>query len=86
MDTRERIVKILVERLSVELEDADHVNYDMDLFSNDEDEGFGLDSVDVLEVVVGVKNEFDIDLRNEENLQSILKSINTLAAYIDEQK
>ena len=58
----------------------------MDLFSSDEEEGFGLDSVDALEIVVAVKNEFGIDLRNVEDIKSILKNIYTLASYIERQQ
>ena len=86
MNTREKIVNILVERLSIEIDDMNNVDYDLDLFSSDEEEGFGLDSVDALEIVVGVKNEFGIDLRNVEDIKAILKNINALASYIEEQQ
>lgn len=86
MNTREKIVEILVERLSVEIEDRSNIDYDLELFSSDEEEGFGLDSVDALEIVVGVKNEFGIDLRNVGDIKSILKNINTLASYIEKQQ
>lgn len=86
MNTREKIVNILVERLSIEIDDMNNVDYDLDLFSSDEEEGFGLDSVDALEIVVGVKSEFGIDLRNVEDIKAILKNINALASYIEEQQ
>ncbi len=86
MNIREKIVNILVERLSVEIEDRNNIDYNLDLFSSDEEEGFGLDSVDALEIVVAVKNEFGIDLRNVEDIKSILKNINTLASYIERQQ
>ena len=86
MDTRKKIVRILVEELSVEIDDIDKVDYDMELFSEDEGEGFGLDSVDALELIVAVENDFGIELKNVESMGEILKSINSLSSYIDEQE
>lgn len=86
LDTRKKIVRILVEELSVEIDDIDKVDYDMELFSEDEGEGFGLDSVDALELIVAVENDFGIELKNVESMGEILKSINSLSSYIDEQE
>ena len=86
MDTRKKIFNILIEKLQLEIDDVDHVDYSMNLFESDEEEGFGLDSVDALEIVVAVKKEFGVDLKNVQNIESILKSIDTLASYIEEQQ
>jgi len=86
MDTRKKILNILIEKLQLEIDDVDHVDYSMNLFESDEEEGFGLDSVDALEIVVAVKKEFGVDLKNVQNIESILKSIDTLASYIEEQQ
>ncbi len=86
MDTRKKILNILIEKLQLEIDDVDHVDYAMNLFESDEEEGFGLDSVDALEIIVAVKKEFGVDLKNVQNIESILKSIDTLASYIEEQQ
>lgn len=86
MDTRKKILNILIEKLQLEIDDVDHVDYSMNLFESEEEEGFGLDSVDALEIVVAVKKEFGVDLKNVQNIESILKSIDTLASYIEEQQ
>ena len=41
--------------------------------------GLGLDSIDVLELVVNLEKNYGIKLRNDENGQKALQSIKTLA-------
>lgn len=83
METKERIVKMLEERLNLEFEDPTNVDGQLNLFDNGIEEGYGLDSVDALEIVVGLKNEFNISLRDEDNFQDIMKNIDSLVDYVD---
>ena len=47
------------------------------------EEGLGLDSIDVLEVVASVEKEFGVAIRSEEGEQ-VLRSVNTLADFLQE--
>lgn len=86
MEIRNKIVEMLIERLSIEIEDREHIDYDMNLFSNDDSEGYGLDSVDALEIIVGIRKLFGIEMKEEERKENVLYSINTLAEYIENKQ
>ncbi len=45
-------------------------------------EGLGLDSIDALELIVLLQQEYNIKLKNAEEGQSIFRSIATMADYI----
>jgi len=44
-----------------------------------------LDSIQVLELIVGLENEFDITLADEDLSLALFESVNTIAAYIREK-
>ncbi|MCT1513184.1 MULTISPECIES: acyl carrier protein [Staphylococcus] len=77
--------KILVERL--ELEDDDITAEDIDDDEPIFDEGLGLDSVEALDVVSGIEEEFKINIQDipEEEVQENFYSVNTLSAFILDQ-
>lgn len=74
--------KILVERLELEDDDikAEDIDDDEAIF----DEGLGLDSVEALDVVSGIEEEFKINIQDipEEEVQESFYSVNTLSAFI----
>ena len=80
---KERIIKMLEKRLNLEFEDSENVDCQMNLFDDGINKGYELDSVDALEIVVGLKNEFGISLRDEDNYQEIMKNIDSLTAYVE---
>ena len=45
-------------------------------------EGLGLDSIDALELIVLLQQEYNIKLKNAEEGQDVFRSINTMADYI----
>jgi len=49
-------------------------------------EGLGLDSIDALELIVLLQQEYDIKLKNAEEGQSIFRSVSAMADYILEQR
>jgi len=69
----------LIKRLNLPYT-PDDLHEDISLFGA----GLGLDSLDALEVVLCVENCFGIKI--PDNNASILRSINTLADYVLEQK
>lgn len=44
--------------------------------------GLGLDSVDILEVVVAVEHEFKVKVTGKELGQKVFQSIGTIASYV----
>ena len=49
-------------------------------------EGLGLDSIDALELIVLLQQEYNIKLKNAEEGQTIFRSIATMADYIMEKQ
>ena len=49
-------------------------------------EGLGLDSIDALDVIVLLQQEYKIKLANAEEGQSVFRSVRTMAQYITEHQ
>lgn len=82
-----QVLEMIIDKLGLEDIDVSTVDYDAPIFEsfdNDEEEGLGLDSVDALELVVGLKEVFDVKVTDKD--MSIFKSITTIADYIREKK
>ncbi len=73
-----RLKKILVERLKLERAPESIADAEP-LFGPD---GLGLDSIDALELVLGVEQELGIKLGNEEVATEALGSIDRLAEFV----
>jgi acyl carrier protein len=74
--TFEKIKEILVENLGL---GEDEVTLEADI-----QEDLGADSLDIMEIVICVKDEFDITIADDE-IQN-MKTVSDLVAYIDNQK
>ncbi|MBE5102257.1 phosphopantetheine-binding protein [Priestia aryabhattai] len=72
--------KILVERLELDDITAEEIDDNEALFGD----GLGLDSVEALDVISGVEEEFDIKMQGleEEEIRQTFSSVETLSAYI----
>lgn len=46
-------------------------------------EGLGLDSVDILEIVVAIEHEFDVKVSDKETGESMFRSIGTIAQFVE---
>jgi acyl carrier protein len=79
---RQRIKEILVERLKLE-RTPESIGDDELLFSG---EGLGLDSIDALELVLGIEQEFDVKIENEEVGMTALSSVSHLADFVVAKK
>lgn len=73
----------LIEGLGLEDIGADDIDDDMALFGDD---GLGLDSVDAIEVTLIVEKEFGVKIKDVGEDGGIFSTINTLIAYINENK
>jgi acyl carrier protein len=70
-----RIKEMMAKQLNLDLT-PEKIDNDAPLFGA----GLGLDSVDALELIVGIEQEFDLLV--EEGQKSIFRSVNTIADYV----
>ncbi|MBZ0089535.1 MAG: acyl carrier protein [Thermoanaerobaculia bacterium] len=77
-ELRQRIKAILVDRLKLD-RTPESIGDDEPLFGT---EGLGLDSIDALELVLGVEQEFGVKIENEEVGMEALASVSGLAEFI----
>ncbi len=71
----ERLKNVLIEKLRLPLE-PDEIAEDSPLFGL----GLGLDSVDALEIVVGVEQEFGLSITDED--MAVFRSVNTIIDFV----
>ena len=75
----EKIKGMLVERLRIP---EDELEYDSELFGED----IGLDSVDSIEIIVGIENLFGVDISGAGATKEDFRSIETLTAFVEAHK
>ena len=68
----------IIEQLNLEDFSVADIKDDMPLFG----EGLGLDSIDALELIVLLENNYNIKLTNPEEVKSVFNSVNSMAEYI----
>ncbi|MEK6540426.1 MAG: acyl carrier protein, partial [Deltaproteobacteria bacterium] len=81
-DIREKIKEMLVRRLKLKMAVQDIKN-DALLFGEG---GLGLDSIDALELVVGLQKEFNVVINDKAVAEKVLVSVNTIAGFIEGAK
>ena len=81
-EIKQRVKEILVETLDLEDVSIEEISDEMDLFESD----LGLDSIDALELVVGLEKEFGVKFENSEESKHVLRNVNTLAAFIESRQ
>jgi acyl carrier protein len=81
-ELRERIKEIMVERLKLD-RTPESIGDDEPLFAA---EGLGRDSIDALELVLGIEQEYDVKIENEEVGMEALSSVTALADFIVAKK
>jgi len=79
MITTDELKEKLIEGLSLEDISPDDID-DNDALFND---GLGLDSVDAIELVVILDNEYGIKFKNMDETKEIFRTIQTLTDYIN---
>jgi acyl carrier protein len=73
MSTFERVKKVIVEQLE---KDPDEVTLEADIIND-----LGADSLDVVELVMGLEEEFDIEIPDEDAEK--IKTVQEAVDYID---
>jgi acyl carrier protein len=72
MDTNEKVKSILTEQLDISDDIRDSANIQDDL---------GADSLDVVDIVMSIEEEFDIEVPDED--VATLKTVADIVSYID---
>jgi acyl carrier protein len=81
-ELKKEIKEQIIERLNLEDVSVDDIKDDTPLFG----EGLGLDSIDALELIVLLENNYGITLNNPEQGKNIFSTINSMAEYISKNK
>jgi acyl carrier protein len=81
-DLRAQIKEMLVKNLMLQTT-VDHIGDDLPLFGPG---GLGLDSIDALELVVGMEKTFGVGVPNSEIAAKALRTVNTIHDYILEKR
>ena len=72
------IKKLIIERLKLEEITVADIITDAPLFG----EGLGLDSIDALELVIGLEKEYGVSIPDAEVGKKVFQSVRTIAQYI----
>ena len=81
-DLKLEIKRLIVEVLSLEDIRPEDIQDDAPLFN----EGLGLDSIDALELVLGLEQEFNIKVEDEEVGVKAFASVDALCDFIEQKK
>ena len=75
-----RLKNLIITRLKLEIEPGE-IEHDQPLFG----EGLGLDSIDALEMVLGLEQEFGVKIEDEEVGVKAFASIDALVTFVREK-
>jgi acyl carrier protein len=78
---RPRIKEVITTSLRLTISPAEIAD-DLPLFG----EGLGLDSIDALELVLEIERTFGTPIRDEQAAKQALRSVNSIAAFIEETR
>jgi acyl carrier protein len=82
-DLISRIKDLIIQRLKLIEMTPEMIDTDAPLFG----EGLGLDSIDALELVLGLEKEFGVIIPDAEVGKKVFQSVRTIAQYVvDEQR
>lgn len=76
-ETKAKIKEMLVRRLKLTTK-PEQIGDDTPLFGG----GLSLDSIDALEIVVGLQKEFGVQIADKAAAEKILASVNTIAEFV----
>ncbi len=77
-DLMKDVKKLIIERLKLEEIAVEDIDTDAPLFG----EGLGLDSIDALELVIGLEKEYGVNIPDAEVGRQVFQSVRTIAQYI----
>ncbi len=82
MTLKTQLKKLIVEDLNLTDIRPEEIGDDDPLFG----EKFGLDSIDAVELVFQLKAQFGVEIKNMKEGRSVLRSINTISAFIEKRR
>ncbi len=77
-DLIEKVKQLIIQRLKLADMTPEMIENDAPLFG----EGLGLDSIDALELVLGLEKEFGVIIPDAEVGKRVFQSVNTVAQYV----
>jgi acyl carrier protein len=81
-DLIEKIRQLIIQRLKLVEMTPEMIEIDAPLFG----EGLGLDSIDALELVLGLEKEFGVIIPDAEVGKRVFQSVRTMTQYVLEQQ
>jgi acyl carrier protein len=81
-DLKLKLKEQIIERMNLQDVKPEDIVDDAPLFGD----GLGLDSIDALEIIVLLQQVYGIKIQNAEEGKKVLRSVDTIAAYIKEKK
>jgi len=82
IDLKPAVKEMLIQRLKLEGMTAGDIEDQAPLFGD----GLGLDSIDALELALGVEQVFGVKIEDEEAGMKAFRNVESLAAFIQEHK
>ncbi|MDE2954621.1 MAG: phosphopantetheine-binding protein, partial [Gemmatimonadota bacterium] len=77
MSIEHRVKQVIIRTLSLEV-DADEIDDEDELFGG----GLGLNSMATIEIIVGLEEEFGIEVPDEDLRVELFDSVQTMADYV----
>jgi len=81
-DLIEKIKQLIIQRLKLVDMTSEMIESEAPLFG----EGLGLDSIDALELVLGLEKEFGVIIPDAEVGRKVFQSVKTMAQYVLDQQ
>ena len=81
-DLIQKIKQLIIQRLKLVDMTPEMIENNAPLFG----EGLGLDSIDALELVLGLEKEFGVIIPDAEVWRKVFQSVTTMAQYVLEQQ
>jgi len=81
-DTLNILRDLFITKLKLKIS-PDDIKEDTPIFGAD---GLGLDSIDILELIVGIKKEFKVEIANREVAEKVFITVGSVAQYIESNK
>jgi acyl carrier protein len=77
-DLHTQVKRLIIERLQLEGVSPEDIDNSAPLFGD----GLGLDSIDALELVIGIEKEFGVRIQDEDVGGKALASVDALVAFL----
>ncbi len=77
------IKNLIIEKLKITHITAEEVDDDTPLFGKDNP--LGLDSIDAIEIVLALKEKYDVRFADQNLAREILVSVNTIADFLEKE-